>query len=77
MDLESLLNASLELEKRKATDQLLRKYFSSLWKNDGVKRPAAASLKPDSGSHPGLREVTLQFPQEMCELLEIASKATA
>ena len=76
MDLEGLLNASLELEKRKATDQLLRKYFSSLWKNDGPKRPAPTSLKPGPSSHPGLCEVSVQFPPEMCELLEIAAKAT-
>ena len=34
MDLESLLNASLDLEKRIATDKALRRYFASVWKEE-------------------------------------------
>ncbi|MBI4664288.1 MAG: hypothetical protein HY735_36290 [Verrucomicrobia bacterium] len=76
MDLEGLLNASLELEKRIATDKLLRQYFSSLWNHNGGKR------RPLNGSGNAVREcwnlrrVTLDLPSEMCELLELASEAT-
>ena len=76
MDLEGLLNASLELEKRKATDQLLRKYFSSLWKDGPAKRAIVHAPPKPTNDQSGFREITLHFPAEMCELLELASKST-
>lgn len=77
MDLDSLLNASVALEKRIATDKLLRKYFAQLWKE-----PARSKLIPDhrpapsAAADPKLRQLTFTFPSEMCELLALAAEAT-
>lgn len=76
MDLEGLLNASLELEKRIATDQMLRKYFSSVWKESRKKTVASSASKPSSANSSAHRQLTLSFPSEMCELLELAANAT-
>jgi hypothetical protein len=76
MDLESLINANLALEKRIATDRALRKYFSAVWaKSESQKpQPPPVSVAPVA---PGTtRELTLTFPAEMCELLALAAEAT-
>lgn len=77
MDLESLLNASLGLEKRIATDRALRKYFSTIWAESDPKQAGQKSAGPGQAVGPGsVRELSLQFPAEMCELLELAANAT-
>ena len=77
MDIESLLNASLALEKRIATDRALRRYFSTVWGQAERQKEAPKSAAPNNTSVSGpARELTLRFPPEMCELLELAAKAT-
>ena len=77
MDLESLLNASLALEKRIATDRALRKYFSTIWAETNPKKAGEQSAPPNPPPVPGtVRELSLPFPAEMCELLELAANAT-
>ena len=76
MDLEGLLNASVQLEKRIATDKALRGYFSKLWKEEARRKPAAALSVPPADNGTNEQKVTLNFPPEMCELLELASGAT-
>jgi hypothetical protein len=67
MELENLLKASLQLEKRIATDETLRQYFSSVW--------AKAEPKPRKTLQPpGPTSFEFTFPPEMCELLGIAMK---
>ena len=77
MDIESLLNANLALEKRIATDRALRRYFSTVWGQAESRKEAPKSAAPgNSGLPEAARELTLRFPSEMCELLELAAKAT-
>jgi hypothetical protein len=76
MDLEGLLNASLDLEKRIARDKMLRQCFSNLWKENRRKLPVASRAAAASASPSARRQMTLGFPSEMCELLELASSAT-
>jgi len=76
MDLDGLLNASLELEKRIKTDQILRQHLSPLLaKKDSSARHRSTRKNSDgSPGNPGSASFTL--PAEMCELLDIAANAT-
>lgn len=76
MNLDGLLNASLELEKRIQTDRMLRRYLSNLWGRTSPGRSTRASNPPSTQNPEGSRSVTFNLPPEMCELLELASKAT-
>jgi len=76
MDLEGLLNASLELEKRIARDKMLRQCFSKLWKENRRKPSVPSSAASAGPNAPARQQVTLNFPPEMWELLELASNAT-
>jgi hypothetical protein len=74
MNLEMLLNASVELEKRIATDQLLRNQLAQLLRARKEKQPQASSSS-SGGVEQGI-ELTFGFPAEMCELLARASVLT-
>lgn len=75
MNVENLLQAAIELDKRIATDQLLRQYFSAVWGKRSVQVQSAPA--PSDISEAGnLRDITFSFPREMCELLEIGASAT-
>lgn len=76
MDLEGLLNASLELERRIATDKMLRQCFSNLWKENRRKPAPKSGSAAVAANSPALRQLNLSFPAEMCELLELAANAT-
>ena len=87
MDLEGLLNASLALEKRIATDRALRKYFAAIWGEVEARKSAEKPVPPPLPTPPlptpplptppkSARELTLQFPAEMCEWLELAASST-
>jgi hypothetical protein len=76
MNLENLLNAAVELEKRIATDQMLRKYFSSVW-GHSPSRATASKPAPATPNEAGKsKELCFSFPVEMCEWLDVASSAT-
>ena len=66
MDLDSLLKANIELQKRIATDRLLRRRLTML------SGPSTASGENNKATHaatPGMRELTFTLPVEMCVLL--------
>jgi hypothetical protein len=76
MNLDNLLNAAVELEKRIATDQMLRKYFSSVWGHSpsrAVESKPAPATQHETEKH---KELCFTFPIEMCEWLDVASSAT-
>ena len=75
MDLENLLNAAVQLEKRIATDQKLRKYFSSVW-GHGPSRTASKPVPAPADKTDKNQDLRFSFPIEMCEWLEVASRAT-
>jgi hypothetical protein len=69
MDLANLLQASLDLEKRIATDQALRRCFNDLLntKTSSAKAEARAKLPEQVAC---VSEVKASFPLETCLLLE-------
>ena len=69
MDLESLLKANVELQKRIATDRVLRHHFSHLWQIAEEPTPAPTPAERPAKSAPTHHKLTLNFPREMCELL--------
>ncbi|MBM3836023.1 MAG: hypothetical protein FJ403_22715 [Verrucomicrobia bacterium] len=77
MHLDNLLNAAVELEKRIATDQMLRRYFSTVWGKDSAPTTVKSKLaSPESKPSPETRDLTCTFPVKMCELLLLAANAT-
>ena len=64
MDLDGLLKANIELQKRIATDRTLRRRFAELWGDAGGK-----STKPAKSHANGTRQLTFSLPEEMCLLL--------
>jgi hypothetical protein len=84
MNLEGLLNAGLELEKRIKTDRMMRRYLSTLWANANPGEPKrkqphqpAHRSANEAAEKPGApRSFTVQFPPEMCELLQRAAQAS-
>ncbi len=74
MDLDSLLNAHLSLERRIATDQALRRYLATLWQqSEPTGARTAQATTPQAN---GKVRLTFDFPPEMCELLAVAARAT-
>ena len=71
MNLEHLLNAGLELEKRIARDQALRRCFSELWKKSNGQQ-----LKGKTAESNGVREFKLKLPLDVCELIESTATLT-
>lgn len=76
MELDGLLNASLELEKRIKTDRVLRQHLSSLWGRTSSRRSSRSTSSKSTQNPNGTKSVTFDLPDGMCELLELAATAT-
>ena len=66
MDLDGLLKANIELQKRIATDRALRRKLAMI---EGAGAPSTQGFKPESSTAPGLHKITFSLPVEMCGLL--------
>ena len=66
MDLDGLLKANIELQKRIATDRILRQRLSVLWGESG---PARENHKASNAKGNQIQELTFSLPVEMCVLL--------
>jgi hypothetical protein len=64
MDLTNLLQASLDLEKRIASDQALRRCFDQIWNQKKI------DDRPASQSTGAVRKVIVTMPQEVGQLLD-------
>ena len=66
MDLDGLLKANIELQKRIATDRTLRRRLSMLW---GDPDPVREPPKKAGVNGNDLQQLTFSLPVEMCVLL--------
>ena len=66
MDLDGLLKANIELQKRIAADRSLRRRLSQLWGDLGPTPPGAKGPSPKDHD---VRHLTFTLPIEMCVLL--------
>lgn len=66
MDLDGLLKANIELQKRIATDRALRRKLAMIERAAG---PSPQDSKPEASAAPGLHKITFSLPIEMCVLL--------
>lgn len=71
MNLNHLLQAGLELEKRIAQDTALRRCVAELWKKSDAKLSAPTHGKPGAA-----RDLTVQLPSDVYELLQATAKLT-
>ena len=66
MDLDGLLKANIELQKRIATDRALRRKLGMI---EGAAVPSAQDSKAETSTVAGKHKITFSLPVEMCVLL--------